>query len=160
MTQRWSCALNGCSHPLNGSHVHNGCSGGVPTHSLVFMHTQQVFRGCSILIHWHSRALTSVQEVFNMCSAYSCTWRPNEYVFKFTKWAKGRITLLSISIWMTISLALPSKKTWGYTSWLVGGLGVHQWDWQQKIRKYILDMAEPAQHRNHYESTSHLKLHN
>jgi hypothetical protein len=46
--------------------------------------------------------------------------------------AKGPINLLSISIWMTISWASPSKKTWRHTSWFVGGLGVDQWDCQQK----------------------------
>jgi hypothetical protein len=76
LTQCYSCALN-------------GCSGTVPTLSLVFMRTQWVFRGCSILTHWRSCALTSVQEVFNTCSAYSCTWRPNEYVFTFVKHAEA-----------------------------------------------------------------------
>jgi hypothetical protein len=35
------------------------------------------------LTHCCSHKLTSVQEVFNKCSACSCTWRHNEYVFKF-----------------------------------------------------------------------------
>ena len=45
LTQWHSCALN-------------GCSGAVPTHSLVFMCTQWVFRGCSIQFNTHSLAFT------------------------------------------------------------------------------------------------------
>jgi len=79
MTQWRSCALNWCSggvqYSLIGVHAHsmgvqglfalthpcscalNGCSGAVLTHSLAFTCTHK-------------------------CSC-SCTWRPNEYVFKF-----------------------------------------------------------------------------
>jgi len=66
MTQWWSCPLIGCSHSLNGVHVHSmGVQGVFNTHSLAFMCTQWVFRGCShslIGVHEHSIA---VQGVFN-----------------------------------------------------------------------------------------------
>ncbi len=84
LTQCHSCALN-------------GCSGAVPTHSLVFMRTQGIFRGCSILTHCHSHALTNVQEVFNMCSAWSSTDGPMTSI-QICKAHKGPINLISISI--------------------------------------------------------------
>ena len=65
MTQRWSCALNGCSHSLNDIHVHTlGVQGVFNTHSLAFMHTKWVFRGCSA----HSLAFMCTQWVFRGCS--------------------------------------------------------------------------------------------
>ena len=62
MTQRQSCALNGCSHLLNRSHehsvgvqslfpltlwhhVHSMVQGGFNTHSLAFTHTHKCSRG-------------------------------------------------------------------------------------------------------------------
>ena len=65
MTQWYSCALNGCSHSLNGIHAHSmGVQGVFNTDSLAFMCTQWVFRGCSRSlngVHTHS-------QVFRKCS--------------------------------------------------------------------------------------------
>ena len=80
MTQWRSCALIGCPHSLNGIHTHS-------------MGAQGLFP----LTHWRSRALTSIQGVFNTCSAWSCIWRPNEYVFKIAKHAQALKTFSQFS---------------------------------------------------------------
>ena len=69
LTQRHSCALNGCSgaaqYSLNPIHTHSVCSGGVQ-HSLKGIHMHSTaFRGYSILTRRHSCALNSIQGLFN-----------------------------------------------------------------------------------------------
>jgi hypothetical protein len=122
--------------------------------SIVFMHTQWVFRDCSHSlngVHAHSMG---VQGVFNIHSlAFTCTHKHSggvQYVFSLFKYLKaqwicfqiyeacrGPINLLSVSIeFHFFGFAKQEDATSHLNTWLVGGLGVDQWDWQQKIRKY------------------------
>ena len=110
--------FRGCSHSLIGVHVHSMVVQGVfNTHSLAFMCTHKCSGG--------------VQYVFSLVVCLKAQW----ICFQICKACKRPYKLALNFCLNAISLALPSKKTWRHTSWLIGGLGVHQWDWQQKIRK-------------------------
>ena len=136
MTQWHSCALNGCSHSLNCIHAHsmgiqglfpllqrhacalNGCSGAVPTHSLAFTCT------CK-----HSGG---VQYMFSLFMYLKAQW----LCFQICEAHKGPTNLLSISVECHF-FSFDKQEEWEIMTphlnrWLVGGLGVCQWDWQQK----------------------------
>jgi hypothetical protein len=107
LTQRHSCALN-------------GCSGDVPTHSLVFTRTHkrsghvqyplkgvhvhsQAFRWCSILTQWHSCTLTSIQGVFNTDSkVFMCTHKHSGSVQFWHKWdlSHGHTMVSCVQSWL------------------------------------------------------------
>jgi hypothetical protein len=100
------------------------------TLTLAVMYTEWVFRGCSILTHWHSCTLTSVQGVFN---THSKAFSPfNHLKVQYTV----SINLVSISIeCLFFGFAKQEDLTSHLNTWLVGGLGVWQRYWQEKIRK-------------------------
>ena len=105
----------------------NGCSGAVPTHSLAFMHTQWVFRGCShslIGIHTHSQA-------FRRCSIHvKSVHVPEGPMNMISNLQMGPLNLLSISIECHFfGFAKQEDMMSHLNTWLVGGLGVRQWDW-------------------------------
>jgi hypothetical protein len=109
LTQWHSCPLN-------------GCSGAVLNHSLACTCT-----------HKHS---WSVQSVFSLFMYF----KARKICFLICKAQKGRIKLLSISMECHF-FGFAKQEKWEImmshlNRWLVGGLGVRQWDWQQKLRKY------------------------
>jgi hypothetical protein len=85
MTQRWSCALNGCSHSLKSGHVHTvgvqgyshsligihkhsmSVQGVFNTHSLSFMSTQWVFRECSRCVQYSLKGIHMHSIVLRGC---------------------------------------------------------------------------------------------
>jgi hypothetical protein len=131
--------LNGCSHSLNGIHapsmVFRGCS-----HSLIGIRAYLMcVQGLFTITQMCSCALNSIQGVFNthlMAFSLFTYQRRNGYVFKHVKHAKA----LSISVECSSTFLFFgfSKQEEGeimtshLSRWLVGGLGVSQWDWQQK----------------------------
>jgi hypothetical protein len=102
--------------------VLNGCSGPVPTHSLAFTLTHK----CSGSVHY----------VFSLFMYLKAQW----IWFQICK-CKGPINLLSISIECHFfGFAKQEDMTSHLNTWLEGGLGVWQWDWQQRIRKYCKNL--------------------
>jgi hypothetical protein len=143
LTHRRSCALD-------------GCSGAVPTHLLALM-SQWVFRGCSILTHRRSCALNGYSgAVPTHLLAFMRTW----WAFrKCSTWVQpvnvpeGPMSMFSNLQsmqrpyklahnfhWMPFLWLRQARRHDVTNTWLIGGLGVRKWDWQQKIRKYCKNL--------------------
>ena len=135
-TQWRSCALNGCSHSLNGVHAHSmvfrGCSYsliGIYVHSMgvqgLFTITQR--RPCALSsvhsVQYSLKGIQPVQILEGPMNTFSNIWsalRPYIIALNFC-WMLSNISFL----WH------------GQTRGVIkGGLGVCQWNWQQNIRKY------------------------
>jgi hypothetical protein len=133
-TQWHSCACSGVQRLFTLTHwdscAHNGCSGAVHNHSKAFTCTQLAFRGCSILTQRRSSCSHSkgpVDMVLNMWSAL----RPYKNLLSISLECSS--TFLSFGFAKQEELEIMTSHM---KRWLVGSLGVSQWDWKQKIIKY------------------------
>jgi hypothetical protein len=139
-TQWRSCTIIGSSHLLNGIHAHsmgvqelfplthwpscafNGCSGAVHNHSLAFTRTHKYSGG--------------IQDALKCVHPVHILKGPIRYVSNM--WSTLRLYKFALNFhWMSFFVfAKQEDLTSHLKTWFIGGLGVCQWDCQQKIIKY------------------------
>jgi len=134
--------------------------------SMAFMLTQWVFS----LTHWHSCALNWYSEAIPTHSlAFTCSHKCSGgvqymlslFIYLKVQWMcfqicrahKGPPNLLSISIECHF-FSYDKQEEWEIMTshlnrWLVGGLGVHPLDWQQKIRNYWKKLEKLTYRKNY-----------